>query len=557
MQKKIWLSGVMAALGAAMLVAAAFAGPASSKSNRPSASGQKKGGTMNVNMSGTDVDYIDPSLAYGTISWQVLDSVCMKLMYYPDKPVPVGSKLAPDGAVGFPLVSGNGRTYTFTVKSGVKSNTGETLTAANYAAAINRDLNPKMQSPSVPFITGASGIVGAEAVADGKAATASGVIAKGQKLTIKLLRPDGSFLSKMAMNFFCPIPKGTPINPDGIDSFASFGPYYVASRQVGRQLITKRNPNYKGQRPANIDTFVMTANTNLDQSLLQVKAGQADYDMGGLPPTAHADLAKQYGVHKGGPYRYFVNGGLNIDYVALNTSRPAFANATMRKAVQYAVDRPALVRVRGFLAGKRSDQILPPGIAGYKPYAIYPLKGSNYSKAKALAAQGGGCKPITLYSQTTVVGQNLAQVLKYNLGQMGCNSVNVKLFQGFQIYIATGTKGEPYDAAIAVGWFADYADPYDFIDILLNGSNIHEANNNNLSYLNVPALNKQMAVANSLTGDKRYAAYAALDLKIQKNYAPLAVYENRNQREFISSRIGGFVFQNAHGLANLNTFYIK
>ena len=84
--------------------------------------------------------------------------------------------------------------------------------------------------------------------------------------------------------------------------------------------------------------------------------------------------------------------------------------------------------------------------------------------------------------------------------------MNVKLLQGFQIYIATGTKGEPYDAAL-VGWFADYADPYDFIDILLNGENIHEANNNNLAYLNVPALNKQMRAANALTGDKRSAAY--------------------------------------------------
>ena len=171
MQKKVWLSGAMAALGAAMLVAAAFAGPASSKSNQPSASGQKKGGTMNVNASGTDVDYIDPSLAYGTLSWQILDSVCTKLMYYPDKPDPVGAKLAPDGAVGFPSVSKDGKTYVFTVKSGIKSNTGETLTAANYAAAINRDLNPKMQSPSVPFMTGANGIVGAQAVADGKAAS--------------------------------------------------------------------------------------------------------------------------------------------------------------------------------------------------------------------------------------------------------------------------------------------------------------------------------------------------------------------------------------------------
>jgi ABC-type transport system substrate-binding protein len=548
MQKKVWLSGAMAALGAAMLVAAAFAGTASSKS--PSALGQKKGGTMNVNMSATDVDYIDPTLAYGTISWQILDSVCMKLMYYPDKPDPLGSKLAPDGATGFPAVSKNGRTYVFTVKSGVKSNTGETLTAANYAAAIDRVLNPKMQSPAVPFITGDNGIVGAQAVADGKSTHASGVKAAGQKLTITLLKPDGSLLSKLAMNFFCALPKGTEINADGINSFASFGPYYVASRQVGRQIITKTNPNYKGPRPHNIDTFVFTANTELNQSLLQVKAGQADYDAGGLPPTAHADLAAQFGVNKG---RYFVNRGLNVDYIAMNTTRPAFSSVNMRKAANYAVDRPALVRIRGKFAGFRNDQILPPGLGGYKDQKLYPIKGSDYAKAKSLA--GSNCKSVTLYSGNTATGQALAQVFKYNLTQIGCD-VTVKLFQGFQIYIAAGTKGEPFDAVFA-GWFADYADPYDFIDILLNGENIHESNNNNLAYFSNAAVQKQMRAANGLTGDKRYAAYQALDLNISKNYAPWAAYENRNTREFISARMGGFLYQAAHGGANLNTFFIK
>jgi peptide/nickel transport system substrate-binding protein len=552
MSRKVLASGAMAALGAAMLIAAAFAGPASSKSNRPSASGQKKGGTMNINASATDVDYIDPALAYGTLSWQILDAVTMKLMYYPDKPDPLGSKLQPDAAVGLPAVSKDGRTYVFTIKSGIKSNTGETLTAANYAAAINRDLNPKMQSPSVPFITGDNGIVGAQAVADGKAATASGVIARGQKLTIRLMKPDGSFLSKMAMDFFSPIPKGTPINADGINSFASFGPYYVASRQVGRQLIVKSNPNYHGSRPHNVSTFVFTMNTNLDQSLLQVKAGQVDYDAGGLPPTAHAGLAQQYGINKG---RYFINQGLNVDYIALNTSRPAFKNVGMRKAANFAVDRPALVRVRGFLAGKRSQQVLPPGIAGYKPITTYPIKGANYPKAKSMASAAGGCKDVSLYTANSSTGQNLAQVFKYNLSQIGCN-VNVKLLQGFQIYIATGTKGEPFDAAF-VGWFADYADPYDFVDILLNGQNIHEANNNNLAYLNVPALNNQMKAANALTGDKRSAAYQNLDREITTKYAPWAAYENRNIREFVSARTGGYLFQAAHGAANLNTFFLK
>ena len=80
----------------------------------------------------------------------------------------------------------------------------------------------------------------------------------------------------------------------------------------------KKNPHYKGPRPANADTMQITVNTNVDQSLLQVKSGQVDYDMGGLPPSAHADLGATYGVNKG---RYFVNSLVETDYVALNTSR--------------------------------------------------------------------------------------------------------------------------------------------------------------------------------------------------------------------------------------------
>jgi peptide/nickel transport system substrate-binding protein len=552
MRTRLWLAGAIAVLGTVTLIAAAFAGTATGNAQKPSASGQKKGGTMRVNMSGTDVDYIDPTLAYGTNSWQILDAVCAKLMYYPDKPDPVGAKLAPDVAVGFPTVSNNGRTYTFTIKKGIRSNTGEPLTAANFAFAINRVLNPKMQSPAVPFITGANGIVGAQAVVDGKAKTASGVKASGQKLAITLQKPDGSLLAKLAMNFFCPLPTSTPIGARGVNTFPSWGPYYVASRQVGRSIIVRTNANYKGSRPHNVDTFAFTVNTNVDQSLLQVKAEKADYDAGLLPATAHADLAKQFGINKG---RYFVNGGLTVDYVAMNTSRPAFANATLRKAVNYAIDRPAMVRVYGFLAGRRDDQILPPGLAGYKNVNLYPLKGSDYPKAKQLAQQAGGCKDVTLYTFSSPTGQNLGQVMKYSLGQIGCN-VNVKLFQGFQLFVAAGTKGEPFDLVIA-SWFADYADPYDFIDILLNGQNIKEANNNNLAYLNVPALNRQMAAANALTGDKRYAAYGALDLKIMKDYAPWAAYGNRNTREFVSARVGGYLFQAAHGLANFNTFFLK
>jgi ABC-type oligopeptide transport system substrate-binding subunit len=212
-----------------------------------------------------------------------------------------------------------------------------------------------------------------------------------------------------------------------------------------------------------------------------------------------------------------------------------------------------MLRVRGAYAGKRTDQILPPGMGGFRDEKIYPIGGANYAKAKALA--GSSCGNVKLITSTSVTGQALAQVFKYNLSQIGCN-VDVKLFQGFQLYVFAGAKGADFDAAIA-GWNQDYPDPYDFLDILLNGGAIHETNNNNLAYFNNPDVNKQLDAANKLSGDARYKTYGNLDVAITAKYAPWASYDNRNEREFTSSKVGGYLFQPANASADLNTFFIK
>jgi ABC-type oligopeptide transport system substrate-binding subunit len=542
MHRRLWLSAIMAALGALLLVVAGFASAASS-------SAAKKGGTMRLNMSGTDVDFSDPSLAYGTISWQIEFATALKLMNYPDKAPPVGSRLRPEAAVAAPIISRNGRTYTFTIRKGLRFSDGSKVTAKNFKWAFDRSATKAQQSPATAFMDSVVGYTAA--VNSGKnPAHVSGVIARGNKLIIKLTQPDGGMLSKLAMPFFQALELKTKVDPHGVNAYPSAGPYYMASRIPLRRIVLKQNKFYKGPRPHNIGTFDININTNLDQSLLQVKSNQIDYDMGGLPPTAHADLAKRYGINKG---QYQVHPLVETDYVALNTSRSAFGSAKMRKAANYAIDRKALLRVRGAYAGNLTDQILPPGMGGFKNVKIYPLKGADYRTAKRLA--GNGCKGVTVYTTTTTTGQNLGQVLKFNLSQMGCD-VNVKQFVGFAIYTAAGTRGEPFDAAL-VGWNQDYPDPYDFLNILLDGTNIHADNNNNLAYFNVPKVNRLLAAANRLTGAARYKQYGNLDILISKNYAPWGAYDNRNEREFVSKRTGGYLFQPANASADLNTFFLK
>jgi ABC-type oligopeptide transport system substrate-binding subunit len=543
MVKRTWCSGLALAAGISLL-ALAFTGGASG-----GRSGPVGGGTMRLNISSSDVDHLDPSLAYGNFSWELEATTSLMLYTYPDKGGPAGSKLQPEAAAGFPIISKDGKTYTITVKKGFRFSDGKPVTAANFAFAINRALSPAMQSPAVPFIAGE--IVGAPAVLAGKAKTASGVTVKGNRLMIRLTKADGSLVAKLGMRFFQAIETSLRTDPKGVDVYASGGPYQIVSRQVGRKIVLRKNPYYSGSRSANVDEFQITVNTNLQQSLLQVKANQVDYDMGGLPSGAHAGLAKQYGVNKG---QYQVHPLVETDYIALNTSRGrTFNSVALRKAANYAVDRGAVLRVFGLYSGTATDQILPPNMRGFRDAKIYPLTGPDYDKAKRLA--GTSCGTVKLWSFNDQIGQNLAQVAKQNLSKIGCD-VNVKLFQGFQIFAAAGKKGADFDAMFA-GWFADYPDPYDFLDILLNGDNIQQNNNNNLAYLDVPALNKQLAAASRLTGDARYLTYGRLDVLISSQYAPWVATDNRNQRDLIAKRVGGYIYQPSLGFPILNVMYIR
>src|SRR4029077_3973383 len=142
-----------------------------------------------------------------------------------------------------------------------------------------------------------------------------GVSAKGLVLTVHLTKPNATFTSQLTMQWFMAVKPNMPYTTTGLDTFASAGPYYIKSRDPGRVTVLARNTFYKGSRPANPDEIVITSNTNQDQSLLQVKSGQSDLDMSGIPATAAADLGSTYGVNK---TRFFVGPTACMDYLLLN-----------------------------------------------------------------------------------------------------------------------------------------------------------------------------------------------------------------------------------------------
>src|SRR5207245_5251861 len=91
-------------------------------------------------------------------------------------------------------------------------------------------------------------------------------------------------------------------------------------------------------------------------------------------------------------------------------------------------------------------------------------------------------------------------------------------------------------------WQADYADPYDFVNVLLDGKFIQDANNNNYAYLNDPKYNSMMDRAALLFGSKRYQAYANLDAALTRDAVPWASRANPTNRNFVSARTGCFTY---------------
>ena len=314
-----------------------------------------------------------------------------------------------------------------------------------------------------------------------------------------------------------------------------------------------RNPYYKGDRPANPDQIVFTPNANVDQSLLQVKAGQADIDLEGLPPTATADLGTQYGVNKS---RFFVGATSCVNYMGMNTARAPFNDVNVRKAVNWAIDRPAQVRLLGAYAGKRTSQILVPGIPGYKPFNVYALKGADVAKAKSVGGAGIDSAPtLNVVHTTSASATNRAQVAEFNLKQVGFK-INDVPTPATNYYQVIQTKGTTYNFVTNGGWCADYFDPYDYFNVLFDGRKIQAANNNDYTYFNNASFDAGLDNAASLSGAARAAAYAKLDQDLMVKYAPVVPYLIPTNTYFVSSRTKNWIYSSYFGSPYLNALAV-
>ena len=481
-----------------------------------------------------DLDFVDPALAYSSTSWGVLDATCALLLNYPDRPA--NFKPVPEVATGPPLSSDHAKTFTFTLRRGFRFSDGTPVQASAYARAINRilALGPR-GSDGYAFV---SDILGADAVSSGQSTSAAGVTASGYRLVIQLKATAPDFPARTAMPFFCPVPPTLPVDPEGLVVPGS-GPYRVSEYVPGKRVVLGRNPYYGGARPHHVDGFVVDVEPITQVELLRkIEANEADWGWVAAPfyydPTLR--LVEKYKINK---QRLFVRPGYTMRGYAFNMTRPLFRNnAPLRRAVNFAVDRTALINAPGTPRGVATDQYLPLGMPGYKNAAIYPLKGPDLKRAKALARGHTRGGKAVLWTFDVPPARAAAQILKRNLRAIGLD-VEIVGIPG----AAYGQRVTAPDAAFDITfspWVADYADPYQYVNVLLD-SRFRPAPN--LGRFSSGAYDALMRRAARLEGRARYNAYAGLDARLSRDAAPRIAIANDYETTFVSSRVGCVVLR--------------
>jgi peptide/nickel transport system substrate-binding protein len=428
------------------------------------------------------IDFLDPALSYTVEGWGIMWNVYLPLIGYKHVNGPDGATIVPYLAQDLPKVTNGGKTYEFTLRKGIKYSDGTPVKASDFEASIVRDF--KVDSPGVGFF---GNIVGADKAKSGDISGITTDDATG-KITINLTEPQGDFENILATTFAALIPASTPAKDQSTSPAPATGPYMIQSYKPNKQAIVVRNPNFDasqfdGNVPAgNPDKMTIDIIGDDSVALQRTISGTDDYDFHQIPPDRLSTTQQKYGD------QIKVYTPANTYYFFMNTKVAPFDNLKARQAVEYAINREALVRIYGGL-GQPTENVLPPTYPQYKKLNMYPY---DLAKAKQLVNESGTKgADITVWNHDRGTDPKATAYLVDQLNKIGYNAKE-KIINSAVYWTTVGNQATKAQIGFA-DWFQDYPHPLDWFDVLLNGNRITQTHNNNYSNFDDPTVNAKIA----------------------------------------------------------------
>ncbi len=516
----------------ALVLAACGGGSSSSSSVSTGEAEGNEGGTLVGAYSGFP-DYLDPALSHSIEGWTATFDTYIPLLTYAHASGKAGGKVIPGLATALPKVTDGGKTYTLTLRKGLRYSNGEPVVASDFTHSLERVF--KLNSSGSPFY---EDIVGAAQFLKTKKGGIPGVVTndKTGQITIHLTSPRGTFENELALPFVALVPGNTPMEDLSANPPPATGPYMITSSTPGRGWEYERNPQWAKtnakllpQLPSgHVDKIKIEVQRNAQTEVNDVESGKVDWMDNEVPPDRYQEVISKF---EGTQFR--VEPTVSTYFFWMNTTQEPFNDVRVRQAVNYAVDPAALERIySGRLEGLQ--QVLPPGMPGYQKLALYP---HDVKKAKELIAEANPSdREVTVWTDTESSSRDAATYYAGVLEEIGFKTT-LKTLSLDNYFTVIGNGSTPDLDTGWASWYEDYPHPNDFLEPLLAEESIAPTNGTNLSRFADPQLSKKLTeLGEEPLGPKQEAGYAEVDKGFMEQ-APMAPYGTSTSSTFVSGEI--------------------
>jgi peptide/nickel transport system substrate-binding protein len=467
-----------------------------------------KGGTLKMAMAGPWGDSFDPGDTYYGYSWNLVRNYTRSLVMFKPAPGKGGLQLVPDMATSLGKSSDGGKTWTYTIQSGLKMEDGTPITSKLIAYGVERTFDRAVlkQGPSYfhdlldwpasykgPYKSGAN-------------ADVSSAIQTPNDTTIvfHLKQPFAEF------DYLAQLPQTAPVEPSKdtgtkyTNHPVSSGPYMWKGNvaiATGGTLV--RNPNWSASTdpnrkalPDEIDVKLGLEAADLDNQLIsgdqQVDIAALGVGSAALPKVlSQKDLADR----ADNPV------GSRLWYTSIPSTVKPLDNIECRKAVMYAMAPVSYVNAYGgkYAGGDIATQILPPSIPGYEKSDTYGLAShpnGQASKAKAAlkaCGQPNGFSTNIGYRSDRPAEEKTAEAFQQALGKVGIKLTLKPLSDdtyfsetcGKPSYVVANNLG-----LCTNGWAADWNTSYGFLAQIVDSRVINPQGGSSNVSVRLPAVDK-------------------------------------------------------------------
>jgi ABC-type transport system substrate-binding protein/DNA-binding beta-propeller fold protein YncE len=533
------------------------AGPGVWVAARPFAAASHRGGTLTFVSDSAPV--ADPANAYDPVSNPVFATIYDGLTALRRSGGAAGLTLVPDLATRLPRPADGGRTYTFTLRRGIRYSSGALVRASDIRRGIQRQLSFGANPGYYAGIRGAPACqqhpkrcdLSAGIITDDAAGT----------VTFRLTQADPDFLYKLALTLAAPAPPGAPGHAISRAPFLpGTGPYMISQLRPNQSMTLVRNPYFRqwsyAAQPAGYTSVIryqrMADQRTAESAVIADRADLAVLLPGPAGPGDYQSLAVRY------PARVHFGLGLSTGYVSLNTRLPPFTNIKARQAVNYAIDRARIIQLEDAAPGQATAtcQMLPPDFPGHQGYCPYTTgagdgawHGPDMAKALRLVRESGTTNaPVTVWSFDSFPGKAAGSYLVGLLDDLGYRASlhAVSLDQFFADIYNPRLK---IQVNIGAGWGADFPSPSTFFGPLLSCQSADQPGTSNLAHFcdpHVDALASQAQAAQLADPAAARRLWAQAD-RIVTDQAPYVPVDNGRTAGFVSSRAGNYQASPGYG----------